>query len=228
MNLFNLLRHISLKHIRLQKTQLCIAISGICLGVAAMAAIDIINVSVLRSFAESIDHISGKAALEISGAETGLPEEMLEQVQKVAGVEYAVPVIEANANLSGGSERAFMILGVDVLQDHKIRSYSLTDDAADIPDPLLFLAKKDSILLSRTMAREENIAIDQEIRVQTVQGIKTFKVRGLLNPEGPARVAGGDIAIMDVYAAQMAFGKEGRIDRIDVSFLPGENLDIMK
>ncbi len=228
MNLFNLLRHISLKHIRLQKTQLCIAISGICLGVAAMAAIDIINVSVLRSFAESIDHISGKAALEISGAETGLPEEMLEQVQKVAGVEYAVPVIEANANLSGGSERAFMILGVDVLQDHKIRSYSLTDDAADIPDPLLFLAKKDSILLSRTMAREENIAIDQEIRVQTVQGIKTFKVRGLLNPEGPARVAGGDIAIMDVYAAQMAFGKEGRIDRIDVSFLPGENLDMMK
>lgn len=228
MNLVNLLRHVSLKHIRLQKTQLLIAVAGICLGVAAMVSIDIVNTSVLRSFSESIDHITGRAALEITGAESGFPETMLERVQAVAGIEYAVPVIETNANLAGGSERALMILGVDVLQDHQIRNYSLTDDSADIPDPLLFLAKKDSILLSRTMADQEKIAIDQEIQLQTVQGIKTFKVRGLLNPEGPARVAGGDIAVMDVYAAQLAFGKEGRIDRIDVSFLPGEKLDTMK
>jgi putative ABC transport system permease protein len=228
MNLINLLRHISLKHVRLQKAQLVIAVTGIGLGVAAMVAIDIVNVSVLRSFAESIDQITGRAALEISGAESGFPEALLERVQEVPGIEYAVPVIETNANLADGSKRAVMILGVDVLQDHQIRNYSLTDEAADIPDPLLFLAKKDSILLSKTMAKQEKIAIDQEIRLQTVQGLKTFKVRGLLNPEGPARVAGGDIAIMDVYAAQLAFGKEGRIDRIDVSFLPGEKLDTMK
>ncbi len=228
MNLANLLRHISLKHLKLQKAQLLLAVSGICLGVAAMVSINIVNTSVLHSFAESINHITGRAALEITGAESGFPEEMLDRVQKVAGVEYAVPVIEASANLSGRNERAFMILGVDVLQDYKIRNYSLEDDSADIPDPLLFLAKKDSILLSRTMARQDGITLGQEIEVQTVQGIKKFKVRGLLNPEGPARVAGGDIAIMDIFAAQAAFGKEGRIDRIDVSFLPGERLETMK
>jgi putative ABC transport system permease protein len=227
MNLVNLLRHISLKHVRLQKAQLLIAVAGIGLGVAAMVAIDIVNKSVLRSFAESINQITGRAALEISGAESGFPEAMLERVQAVTGVEYAVPVIQISANFAGGSERALMILGVDVLQDHQIRNYSLTGAAADIPDPLLFLAKKDSLLLTRAMAVQEKITIDQEIELQTVEGIKTFKVRGLLNPEGPARVAGGDIAIMDVYAAQLAFGKEGRIDRIDVSFLPGEKLDTM-
>ena len=228
MNLANLLRHISLKHVRLQKTQLLLAVSGICLGVAAMVSIDIVNKSVLQSFAESIDHITGRAALEITGAESGFPEKLLERVQNVPGVEYAVPVIETSANLSGGRDRTIMILGVDVLQDYKIRSYSINDEAADIPDPLLFLAKKDSILLSRAMAKQEGITIDQEIKVQTVQGIKTFKVRGLLNPKGPARVAGGDIAIMDIFAAQVAFGMEGRLDRIDVSFLPGEKLDTLK
>jgi putative ABC transport system permease protein len=139
-----------------------------------------------------------------------------------------VPVIETNANLAEGSERSFAVLGVDVLQDNNIRSYSVSDESADIPDPLLFLAKPDSILLTREMATREGIHIDQKIRVLTVQGLKTFTVRGLLEPDGPAKALGGDIAVMDIYAAQMAFGKEGRIDRIDVSMLRGETLDTMK
>lgn len=228
MKCINLFRHISLKHVRLQKTQLVMAISGICLGVAAMVAIDLVNRSVLHSFEESINHATGRAALQITGADSGFPEQMLDRVREVPGVEYAVPVIEAAANFSGGRERSLMILGVDVLQDYQIRDYSLTDESADIPDPLLFLAKRDSILLTRAMAAQEGIKLDQEITLQTVAGFKTLKVRGLLNPEGPARVAGGDIAIMDIAAAQLAFGKEGRLDRIDVSFLPGENLDTMK
>jgi len=228
MTILNLLRHISLKHAKLQKAQLIMAVAGICLGVAAMVSIDLVNRSVLRSFEESINQVTGRAVLQITGADSGFPEEMLDRVQAVPGVEYAVPVIETNANFSGGKERSLMILGIDVLQDHKIRDYSITDDSAEIPDPLLFLAKRDSILFTRTMAAAEGIKLEDDVRVQTVAGIKTFKVRGLLNPEGPARVAGGDIAIMDVYAAQIAFGKEGRIDRIDVTFLAGETFDTMQ
>ncbi len=228
MKLLNLLRHISLKHLHLQKLQLVMAVSGICLGVAAMVAIDLVNRSVLKSCEDSINHATGRAVLQITGGEAGFPEEMLERVQKLPGVEYAVPVIEATGGLTGDKERALMILGIDVLQDHHIRDYSITDESAEIPDPLLFLAKRDSILLTRTLAGQIGIGIDQEVNVQTVAGLKTFKVRGLLNPEGPARVAGGDIAIMDVYAAQMAFGKVGSLDRIDVSFLPGQDFDTMK
>jgi len=228
MNLTNLLRHISLKHIKLQKAQTFMAVSGICLGVAAMVSIGIVNKSVLRSFEDSINHITGRAALQITGAESGFPEGMLDRVQNAAGVEYAVPVIETNAKLSGGKERSLMILGVDVLQDNQIRDYSLTDESADIPDPLLFLAKLDSLLITRAMADREGIGLDQQIQVQTVEGIRRFRVRGILNPEGPARAAGGDIAIMDIYAAQMVFGKEGRIDRIDVSIARGETLDAVK
>ena len=46
------------------------------------------------------------------------------------GVEYAVPVIETNASLAAGSERSFVVLGVDVLQDNNIRDYSVTDESA--------------------------------------------------------------------------------------------------
>lgn len=228
MTLLNLLRRISLKHIRLQKARTLIAVCGIALGVASMVSIDIVNKSVLRSFEDSINRVAGKAALQVTGADSGFPEEMIDRIQNVTGVEFALPVIETIANFSEGTGRSFMILGVDSLQDHQIRSYKLTDESADIPDPLLFLAKSDSILLTKAMAAREGIKIDDAIRIQTVEGIKTFYVRGLLNPDGPAGASGGDIAVMDLYAVQKVFGKEGKVDRVDVSFLPGMDLDVMK
>src|SRR5574341_138092 len=116
MNLLSLLRRVSLKHVRHQKARTIIAMLGIALGVATIVAIDIVNASVLRSFEDSINHITGKAVLQVTDGESGFPESLLERVQNVPGVEYAVPVIQTNALFSGGSRRSFMILGVDALQ----------------------------------------------------------------------------------------------------------------
>jgi putative ABC transport system permease protein len=121
-----------------------------------------------------------------------------------------------------------MILGVDVLVDTQVRDYSLTGESADIPDPLLFLARPDSILVTRTMADRESLTMDQRIEVQTVRGIRSFRIRGILNPTGPAKAMGGNVAVMDIFAAQMAFGKDGSIDRIDVSLLGGEDLETVR
>lgn len=228
MNLTNLLRHISLRHLRFQKARTIIAAAGICLGVAAIVSIGIVNKSVLRSFEDSFSNATGRAALQVIGAQSGFPESLIDKVREVAGVEYAVPVIETDGLLSRGKERSIMILGIDALLDGQIRSYSLSNESADIPDPLLFLAKPDSILITRAMAERESIAIDQTIQVETVQGTSSFRVRGILNPEGPARAMGGNLAVMDIYAAQIAFGKEAKIDRIDVSLLKGEGLDTVR
>ncbi len=228
MTLTNLLRHISLKRLKLQKAQTFMALAGICLGVAAVVSIGIINQSVLRSFEDQMNRVTGRAALQITSAQSGFPESMLDRVQNVDGVEYAVPVIDTHGFLQDAKERSLMVLGVDVLQDGQMRDYSLADESADIPDPLLFLAKADSILITREMAKREGIRIDQTIRIETVAGVRPFRVRGLLDPEGPAKAMGGSIAIMDIYAAQMAFGMEGRIDRIDVSLRRGVDLESVK
>jgi putative ABC transport system permease protein len=228
MNLLNLLKHIGIKRIRLQKVHTLLTVVGISLGVSAIVSIGIVNKSVMRSFEDSINRVTGRAALQVSGAASGFPEELIELVQKVPGVEYAVPVIDTQGLLVGAKEKTLMVLGVDVLQDGNIRDYKLSDESADIPDPLLFLARPDSILLTRELAEREGIKLEQKIQIQTVRGIRTFRVRGLLKPEGPAKIMSGGIAIMDYAAAQMAFGKEGRIDRIDVSLLRDENLDAVR
>jgi putative ABC transport system permease protein len=228
MNIKNLFRFISLRRLKLQKVHAIMTVVGICLGVAAIISIGIVNKSVMRSFEDSINRVTGRTVLQVTGPASGFPEGLIERVQTVPGVEYAVPVIDTQGILSGAKEPSLMILGVDVLQDGNIRDYKLSDESADIPDPLLFLARPDSILLTRALAEREGITIDQKIKVQTVRGIQTFRVRGLLNPEGPARTMGGNIAIMDLPAAQMAFGKEGRIDRIDISLIHGADLETVQ
>jgi len=228
MTLANLLRHISLKRLKLHKAHTLMSVCGIALGVSAIVSIGIVSKGVVRSFEEGITSIAGRSNLQITGGQSGFPEAMAERVQEVPGVEYAVPVIETTATLINMENRSIMIIGVDLLQDHYIRDYRVSDETADIPDPLLFLAKPDSVLLSRGLAQENGFRIDQPVRIETVHGIRALTVRGFLEPEGPAKVMSDSLAVMDIYAAQMAFGKEGRIDRIDVSLLPGEQIETVR
>ncbi len=228
MTLTNLLRHISLKHIRFQKMQTLLSVLGICIGVSAIVSIGIVNENILASFENTINYSMGRASLQISGHATGFPEDIIDRVRDVPGVEYAVPAIETSGTIYGAQERTIMILGVDMLQDQMLREYKLSDENAEIPDPLLFLAKADSILLTKELAEREGIKIDQRIKVQTIEGVIPFRVRGLLGPEGPAKAMAGNMAIMDIFAAQKAFGREGRIDRIDVSLLRGADLETVK
>ena len=46
--------------------------------------------------------------------------------------------------------------------------------------------------------------------------VNTYVVRGLLKDEGPARVMDGSFVLMDIAAAQLAFDRLGRVDRVDV------------
>jgi putative ABC transport system permease protein len=68
MNLFNLLKHISLRRVRLQKVQTLMTVAGICLGVAAIVSIGIVNKSVMHSFEDSINRVTGRAVLQVTGA----------------------------------------------------------------------------------------------------------------------------------------------------------------
>lgn len=222
MNLFNLLRHISLKYVRLQKIRLILSFFGICLGVATLVSMDIVVRSVCHSYETFINQVAGRTALEISAGETGFPEQFLERIQKVPGIACAAPVIETQARLGTKSARSLTILGVDPHLDNQIREYRISGQSPDIQNPLMLLTGPNTILITHSLAKREGIEKDQNLRLETLQGMKTFKVGGLLDPEGPAKVPGGDIAVMDLHTAQMAFGKKDRLDRIDLYLLPGQ------
>ena len=52
-----------------------------------------------------------------------------------------------------------------------------------------------------------------------------FTVRGIMKPGGLASAFGGNLAIMDIYAAQKIFGRGRKFDRIDIALEDGVTLE---
>ena len=59
--------------------------------------------------------------------------------------------------------------------------------------------------------------------MRTMEGPKQFTVRGIMKSSGLASAFGGNLAIMDIYAAQKVFGRGRKFDRIDLAVQRGDD-----
>src|SRR5258708_1346554 len=193
---------------------------GITLGVAVFFAIRTANITLLDSLRLTVEKVAGKATLQITAGETGFPEEILEKVRATHGVKVAEPVIEVIARTAFAQEGNLLILGVDTEGDQQLREYQFDKSKTQISDPLVFLAQPNSILLSRAFAERHALKIGDKFPLYTSGGRQDFTVQGVFMPVGIGEVFGGNIAIMDVYSAQVVFNRGHNFDRIDLMNSP--------
>lgn len=220
-----LLRLISWPYARKHLLRWLLTMAGIVLGVGVFVGMHTANQSVLAAFRETIDKVAGTTQLQITAGEPGFGEEILEKVQSLPEVRAAAPVIEATVALNTAAAQSnLLILGVDMLGDRSLRTYDLegTDEAID--DPLIFLAQADSLIVTRTFAEKNGLQVYSRVPMRTMQGDLVFTVRGIMKPGGLASAFGGDLAIMDIYAAQKFFGRGRRFDRVDLALQEGVTL----
>jgi putative ABC transport system permease protein len=137
---------------------------------------------------------------------------------------------------------AVKVLGVDILRDRTLRDYAVgaytqeTDRGSGVgsrgsePEAdrgsgpgeltsqafLELLTSPQSIVITEKLARRRGLALGDEIRLLAGDRVSTYAIRALLEDKGPARVMDGSFVLMDIAAAQLAFARLGRIDRIDV------------
>src|SRR6476659_4068566 len=198
-----LLRLISWPYFRKHVLRTLLTTAGIVLGVAVFVGMHTANQSVLFAFSRTIDRIAGKTELQVTAGETGFEEDVLEKVQSVPSVRVAVPVIEAVVDSRVKSQGNLLVLGIDMTGDRSLRDYDLeSGDDAVIDDPLVFLAQPDSIILSKEFAEKSGLGIGSRLPLGTVEGEKRFAVRGIMRASGLASAFGGNLAVMDIYAAQ--------------------------
>jgi putative ABC transport system permease protein len=220
-----LLRLISWPYFRKHVVRTILTTAGIVLGVAVFVGMHTANQSVLFAFNSTVDRIAGKTELQVSAGETGFDESVLETVQGAPSVRVAVPVIEATVDSQIAGQGTLLVLGVDMTGDRSLRDYDL--DAADesiIDDPLVFLAQPDSIIVTRDFADRNRIALQHAILLGTVLGERAFTVRGIMKSSGLSTAFGGNLAIMDIYAAQRMFGRGRTFDRIDIGVQSGRTI----
>jgi len=198
-----------------------LTVVALACGVALVCSIDVVNHAVQRAFVEVIDTMAGRAALQVTTEGGGVvPESLAARVAAVEGVELAVPVVSAVAFTTDGSGDVLTVHGVDLASDAAVRVYepagSAGENGVELEDPLSFLAQPDSIMLTEQFAARHGLAMNDAIELDTPLGRRRLVVRQLLAPRGVARVQGGNLALMDVQAAEVLFTCPGFVNRLDV------------
>ncbi len=219
-----LLRLISWPYARKHLLRSILTTAGIVLGVALFVGMHTANRSVLGAFNRTVDRIAGSTELQVSAGESGFDEEILERVQAQPEVRIAVPVIEAPVETGLKGQGNLLILAVDMTGDRGLRNYDFEGDDV-IDDPLVFLAQPDSLIVSREFADRNGLRLQSKLSMSTMNGPRRFTIRGLMKTGGLASAFGGNLAIMDIYAAQQVFGRGRKFDRIDLAVKEGVTVE---
>src|SRR5213593_4611290 len=200
--------------------RLALTVLAVAWGVALVAAVHLANRAVLRAFVEVVDTMAGRAALEVVAGEGGLfPEDVAAAVATVPGVEASAASVKGAAFADGGT--LVTVYGVDLTGDVPERVYGAR---LEVDDPLVFLARPDSIALARPFAATRGLGRGDRLELATPAGRRAFTVRGLLDTEGVARAYGGNVAVMDLYAAEELFTRRGLVTGVDVVVAPEADL----
>ncbi len=221
----SLLRLISWPYFRRHVLRTMLTVAGIVLGVAVFVGMHTANQTVLDGFSRTVDRIAGKTEIQVTAGETGFDEEILDKIQSASTVRVAVPVIEAVVDSGIQSQGNLLVLGIDMTGDRSLRDYDLeSGEDAVIDDPLVFLAQPDSLILSKEFADKNHIAVGSRLPLGTAEGARPFTVRGVMKSSALTSAFGGNLAVMDIYAAQKMFGRGRTFDRVDLAVKPGRTI----
>ena len=236
-----------------EKVRTITTILGVSLGIAVVIAIQLTNASSVRGFETALETVAGKTAVEIIGAGTGVDETLLPQLGWLREYGVISPVIEGSAALIAGDVKqltrrqmeAVKILGIDILRDQPFRDYNLlqllpagdgssrrtphghtSNDSTDFNTQqfLQVLTSPQTVIITEKLSTRRNYPLGSELRLMIGDRVLPFVVRGLLKNEGPARVLDGNFILMDIAAAQLAFDRLGRVDRVDVLLPEGADV----
>ena len=190
------------------------SLAAIVLGVALGMAVQGVHEAALSEFGRGLRTLAGAADLQVLGPRGGFDEALYAPLAARPEVLAASPVIEVEALLAGRPE-TLPVLGVDSFALLRVTP-ALAAQPADIADRFATLAD-DAIFLSAAAQSGLGVKPGDMLSLQTGARTLNLRVAGDL----PGVEASRRLAVMDIAAVQMHFGKTGRLTRIDLRLAEG-------
>ena len=127
------------------------------------------------------------------------------------------------SNPNSRAQGNLLVLGVDMTGDRSLRDYDLEggEEAVDRRSAHLPGAAGFADPVAASSPSGTGSTVGSQLPLRTAEGDEAFTVRGIMKPAGLASAFGGNLAIMDIYAAQKMFGRGRTFDRIDLAVKPG-------
>ena len=213
MALYHLLKKISLRHLRLNKMRTFLTVMGIALGVSVFVSVQMAIHTAIESFNSTVDHVSGRANLQITSFGRGFPEEAYLKVKRVPGVKAATPVIQFVCKIDEPIGEPLYLLGIDIFSDQQFRDYQFDESNEE---DLNFLKDPRAIAITEKLASRYGLKKGSTLHLIFGSKKVDLTITNLLKMEGPAKSLEGNFGLMDIASAQEALEKVGLIDRIDL------------
>ena len=218
-------------------------IASLAVGVGVVVAIQLANASSVSGFRTALNAMAGRTSLEITADGGSVDETRLADMEWLREYGRVSPAIDADVLLaipgdptvamaasrperpsdSFAAVETVRLLGIDILRDRPFRDYPLIDDARDgtelnvsTDDFLDRLTDPQSVMLTGRFADRHGLGLESEVVLLIGDRMIPLHVTGILGDDGPAQVLDGNVALMDIAAAQWAVDSLERIDRVDV------------
>jgi putative ABC transport system permease protein len=206
-------RGLFLRPLRRRPWRFAITVLGVAVGVASVLATVAANRAAVASLREGVGALAGRARVELTRP-GGVPQDLLGSLRPVCDRAVVVPIVEELV-LSRKLYDSVRILGVDLLLDSEVRDLEFV---AAAPDPAVLerLLRGEGVVLPDSLAQKLGTAVGDSLELFIRSKPRSFVVLAIVKP---ARFpeAWSRTVIADVAAAQEWFGKQGRLDRIEVA-----------
>ncbi|MCW5659314.1 MAG: ABC transporter permease [Burkholderiaceae bacterium] len=191
---------------------------AVALGVALAFSVQLINASALSEFASAVRSANGEPDLTLASRDgSGLPDTVLDALALDGAVAVASPVLELDTTARrADTDRAALsvrVTGIDALQVGAVAPALIPRlnegvDRLGALDPGLVFA-------NATALQRLDAPRDGTLELRTRDGWRHWRLGGTLT------LGGAPLLVMDIAAAQAAFGRLGQLSRIDIKLVPG-------
>ncbi len=207
-----------------------VIVFALAMGVALAWSVHLINASALAEFSSAVRATQGEPDAVLRGArgvDGGLPDSVLDRVAADPSVANASGVIEIDtyARKPDGQRLPLRVVGLDALVIAPLAPALMprvAPSAAAQGANLLSMLDPSKVFLNA--AAREALAVRDGDAVSLQAGPQWLT----LTVGGDVAAAGGPMAVVDLAAAQAAFGMAGRLSRVDVRLAPGATVASLK
>ncbi|HEX3660328.1 MAG TPA: FtsX-like permease family protein [Acidobacteriaceae bacterium] len=187
-----------------EKTRSLLVLFAVSLGVAVALAIELAGDAAASSFHTSLQTVAGEYNLEVRAA-GGVPQSLVGDLARLPWAIRVTPRIEDHATVAATGE-TIPLIGIDFIahaNDPDGARFSLPQNTSIFND----INSPDALWVTRSLC--DHVGGTVTLLINDRQ--HAYTVRGFL--PSSAQVS-GDVAVMDIDAAQQATGKRGSVDRI--------------
>jgi putative ABC transport system permease protein len=209
----------SLRHLLRHPVQLALALLGLALGVATIAAVDMATASASRAFELSIDAVNGAATHAIEAGPAGIDEELYVALkQSQLPIEFA-PIVEGYVDVG---ERSMQLVGIDPFASADFGSGGFLAGASAAGSTGVELARwfteAGTVMMAATSAADLGLAKGQTFALEVSGRGFSARLLAMLTQRQPGAAA---LMLTDISQAQEWLGLVGRLSRIDLKVAPG-------